>query len=252
MKAIWSLIVLLYCLFVSVGAIGQQTPTAGPQSTLTPQTKSIQPAPVSQPTAGPQSTPLVQPRTVPQPTAVPPQSRIVPQPTTAPQPTAAPQSTTSQSTVPTQTLQPYQIKKVPHIEVIAFDSNGDQQVNPKEVESGQDKFLVRSATPAEISKNVQGLFMARDTHFYLPITIQDLQRDDIDKNNVLTANEVDALGIKLATDEGAVRQFVITSLYDSGFAYIKLQKVDNMVHVYLVPTLGSTPVKTQELDLDRY
>lgn len=135
--------------------------------------------------------------------------------------------------------------------VIAYDRNGNQQVNAQEVQAGKDDFLARPATPAEIAQHAVGLFTEDKNHTaYVPVSLVELQSYDADKNGVITANEADQVGVKIT--QHRANQFIVSNLDDNGFSVVRFENVGNATNVVLVPTIGQTPVKTFVIQLDHY
>lgn len=136
-------------------------------------------------------------------------------------------------------------------QVIAYDRNGNQQVNAQEVQSGQDYFLARPATQTEIAQHALGLFTDnKENTAYVPVKLQDLQSYDTDKNGVITANEADQTGVKIV--QHIDNQFIVNSLDDNGLSVIRFEQDTNGVKIVLVPTAGQTPIKTFIVQLDHY
>jgi len=139
-------------------------------------------------------------------------------------------------------------------QVLALDMNGDEQINEKEVQTGQDKFLARPATLAEIAQPAHGLFIGEDNNYYVPAAVQDLQMNDVDKNNALSAAEANNAKIKLITDQGttAGKQFLITTFADNGIGMIRLVNDGSAIKVKLIPTIGSAPIKVYNVEMDKF
>ncbi len=136
------------------------------------------------------------------------------------------------------------------ITLLGFDANGNRVVSPEDILTGKDKFIVRVATQGEIKQHLNGLLLASDNRYYMPVVPNDFQQADVDANGALTAGEMRKLGIRLA--KIAAGQFVLNTLDEDGFSYIRLNNVDTGAIVMLVPKIGSTPIKTQQVQLTKY
>lgn len=137
------------------------------------------------------------------------------------------------------------------LQVLAYDSNGNSVSTKADILNGRDKFLVRTASTTEIAQKNPDLFMGNDNNYYAIATIDDFIKSDLDKNKVLTANEVHKLGFKFAMRQPD-NKLVISTLDDNGISYIKILTNDSGSRIEIVPEIGSTPIKVTPVEIDKF